>query len=112
MNLVAFLTALAAQIAALTERIDAMTTMGMTDAEALAFGELKAQVAAMAEQLGGLQTALQTVIQTQAAHAESLTSINGRLGSMAEDMAAIGERVDGLSTGIGDLSGLPALPTP
>ena len=112
MNLVAFLTALAAQIAALTERIDSMTTMGMTDAEAMAFADLKAQVAGMAEQIGGLQTALQTVIQTQAAHAESLTSINGRLGSMAEDMAGIGERVDGLSTGIGDLSGLPALPTP
>lgn len=104
MNLVQFLAALAAQIAALTERIDAMTTMGMTDAEALAFGELKAQVATMNEKVNGIHAALETVVGTQVTHAETLTAINGRLDILAGD-------VNALKDGVGDLSGLPALPT-
>jgi uncharacterized protein YceH (UPF0502 family) len=123
MNLVQFLAALAAQIAALTERIDAMTTMGMTDAEAMAFADLKAQVAGMSEQIGGLQSAIQSLGQAVATNAEAVTGANARIdalaatidtasGDAAERLEALAADVATLKEGVGDLSGLPALPTP
>ena len=123
MNLVQFLAALAAQIAALTERIDAMTSLGMTDAEALAFGELKAQVAGMSEQIGGLQSGIQSLGQAVATNAEAVTGANARIdalaatidtasGDAAERLEALAADVATLKEGVGDLSGLPALPTP
>lgn len=123
MNLVQFLAALAAQIAALTERIDAMTTMGMTDAEAMAFADLKAQVATLAEQVTGLHSAIQSLGQAVATNAEAVTGANARIdalaatidtasGDAAERLEALAADVATLKEGVGDLSGLPALPTP
>lgn len=74
-------------------------TLGMTDVEAQAFADLKAQVATLVEQTSGIKSSLQTVIQTQAGHATTLASLGSGLTTVTTDVAT-------LKAGIGDLSQL------
>lgn len=73
--------------------------LGMTDTEAQAFADLKAQVATNVERLAGIQSAMQTVVQTQATHAESIGGQGQRLTAVETDVAT-------LKAGIGDLTQL------
>lgn len=97
--------ALSAMTQALTQFLAAQqaqqgqAVLGMTDVEAQAFATLQAQVATNVERLAGIQSAMQTIVQTQATHAESIGGQGQRLTAVETDVAA-------LKAGIGDLTQL------
>lgn len=107
MTLVEILQAQAQAISAMTQALTQFlaaqqptgAVLGMTDTEAQAFADLKAQVATNVERLAGIQSAMQTIVQTQATHAESI-------GGQGQRMTAVETDVATLKAGIGDLSQL------
>ncbi|MCR4300776.1 MAG: hypothetical protein NUV51_04125 [Sulfuricaulis sp.] len=79
------------QIAALAQRMDDMSTtiLGMTDIEAQAFADLKAQVATAVERIDGAVAALATLTGVVTGHAEQMAALQTSLDAQAARVTAV-----------------------
>lgn len=95
------------QFAAINQRIDGMSTLGMTDVEAQAFAALSAEVAAVKEQVAGLLNSMQAVIAAQAGNAERITALVASMDAhdqaASQRMSAIEASVEALQAWSADL---------
>lgn len=122
MTLVELMVAQSQSIAALTTLMQQLVehtsnpqqvSLGMTDVEAQAFSDLKAQVATQTEQISNLSTAIQTVLQAQTANTTGLGTLGTQLEVLTQKVAGLTQRIEdnfaadtALRQGIGDLSQL------
>lgn len=87
--LTALVTYVETQFSAINKRLDEMQTFGMTDAEALAFGELKVQVATLQQTVQGVQASLQALVASSAEQSEKVSSVLLRLSAAESKLATM-----------------------